>query len=111
MVNRFRVVKIRKGDKVRVLCGDSKGTEGTVLCIDRKTNRAIVSGVNMVARHTKASAKSEGGIMRKESTIHLSNIVLVDPVSGEAGRVGFRFLEDGAKARCFAKSGNLLSKS
>jgi len=68
-------LKIKTGDTVRVIAGDHKGSEGKVVSVDREKNKAIVEGVNMVSKHTKPSAKSpQGGIVKKEAPIHISNI-------------------------------------
>ena len=95
--------RIRKGDKVVVITGRDKGRSGEVIKVMPKENRALVRGVNMVARHQRQSASQEGGIIRKEAPIHLSNIALADPTTGKPTRVGFKMLADGRKVR-FAKS-------
>ena len=100
--------KIRKGDKVRVLTGRDKGREGEVLKVMPKESRALVQGVNMVSRHQKQSARSEGGIVSKEGPIHLSNLALLDPSSGKPTRVGFKLLEDGKKVRVAKASGEVI---
>lgn len=97
-------VHVKKGDKVRVIAGDDKGHEGKVLSVDLSHNRAIVEGVNLVKKHTKPSAKHpEGGIVEKESSIHISNLMLVDN-KGVATRIGRR-LEDGKNVRYSKKTG------
>ena len=99
-------LKIKKGDTVIVLAGDNKGDKGRVLSIDREKNRAIVEGVNIVSKSTKPNAKApQGGIIKKEAPIHLSNLAVADPKSGKPTRVGFRFNEDGKKVRYSKKSG------
>jgi len=100
--------KIRKGDKVRVLTGRDKGREGQVLKVMPKENRALVQGVNMVSRHTKQTARTEGGIVSKEGPIDLSNVALLDPSSGKPTRVGFKTLEDGRKVRVSKASGEVI---
>jgi large subunit ribosomal protein L24 len=102
------VQKIRKGDKVRVLTGRDKGRDGQVLKVLPKENRAVVQGVNMVSRHTKQSARNEGGIVAKEGPIDLSNLALLDPASGKPTRVGFKTLEDGRKVRIAKGSGEVI---
>ena len=102
--------KIRKGDKVIVLSGRSKGKTGEVLKMMPKETRAIVQGVNMVKRHTRATQKTTGGIVEQEATIHLSNLALLDPQSGAATRVGFRILEDGRKVRFAKRSGEIIDR-
>ena len=84
-------LKIKTGDTVTVIAGDHKGTEGKVVSVNREKNKAIVEGVNMVSKHTKPSAKSpQGGIVKKEAPIQISNISLIDPKTKETTRVGFR---------------------
>ena len=102
--------KIRKGDKVIVLSGRSKGKTGEVLKMMPKETRAIVQGVNMVKRHTRATQKATGGIVEQEATIHLSNLALLDPQTGAATRVGFRVLEDGRKVRYAKRSGEIIDR-
>ena len=100
--------KIKKGDKVVVLAGRDKGKSGEVLQVMPKDGRAVVRGVNLVKRHTKQSAQSEGGIISKEATIDLSNIAVADPKDGQATRVGFKVLDDGRKVRFAKRSGDLI---
>ncbi|PWL38038.1 50S ribosomal protein L24 [Flagellimonas aquimarina] len=98
-------LKIKTGDTVRVVAGDHKGTEGKILQLDRENNKAIVEGANMVSKHEKPSAKNpQGGIVKKEAPIHISNLSLIDPKSGETTRVGYE-VRDGKKVR-FAKKSN-----
>lgn len=100
--------KIKKGDKVVVLTGKDRGVKGEVLKVLTEENRVIVQGVNMVTRHRKPSQLSGGGIEKKESSIHVSNVALADPKSGEATRVGFKVLKDGKKVRVAKKSGETV---
>ncbi len=97
--------KIRKGDKVVVLTGRDRGRTGEVIEVRPAEGRALVRGVNMVKRHQKQSAQQEGGIISKESTIHLSNIAYADPKDGKATRIGFKVLTDGKKVRIAKRSG------
>ena len=98
-------LKIKTGDTVRVITGDHKGAEGKVLQVDREKNKAIVEGVNTVSKHEKPSAKNpQGGIVKKEAPIQISNLSLIDPKSGETTRVGYEE-RDGKKVR-FAKKSN-----
>lgn len=98
-------LKIKTGDTVKVIAGDHKGTEGKVVQVDREKNKAIVEGVNLVSKHEKPSAKNpQGGIVKKEAPIHISNLSLVDPKSGDTTRVGYE-VRDGKKVR-FAKKSN-----
>ena len=102
-------LKIKKGDTVYVLAGDDKGKTGRVLNILREQNKAIVEGVNLVSKSTKPNAKNpQGGIVKMEAPIHLSNLAVVDPKSGrdpKPARVGFKVNEDGKKVRYSKKSG------
>ena len=98
-------LKIKTGDTVRVIAGDHKGSEGKVVKVDREKNKAIVEGVNMVSKHTKPSAKSpQGGIVKKEAPIQISNIALIDPKSKETTKTGSRM--DGDKKVRFSKKSN-----
>ena len=99
-------LKIKKGDTVYVLSGDDKGKTGRVLNILREEGKAIVEGVNIVSKSTKPNAKApQGGIIKREAPINLSNLAVVDPKTGKPTRVGFRFNEDGKKVRYSKKSG------
>jgi large subunit ribosomal protein L24 len=101
-------LKIKTGDIVRVIAGDHKGSEGKVVKVDREKNKAIVEGVNMVSKHTKPSAKSpQGGIVKKEAPIQISNISLIDPKTKETTRVGIR-VEGDKKVRFSKKSNQVL---
>jgi large subunit ribosomal protein L24 len=97
--------KIRKGDKVIVLTGRDKGRKGEVLEVRPAEARALVRGINMVKRHQRQSASQEGGIISKESTIHLSNLAIADPKDGKPTRVGFKVMKDGNKVRIAKRSG------
>jgi large subunit ribosomal protein L24 len=96
--------KIRKGDKVVVLTGRDKGRTGEVIEMRVAQDRALVRGINMVKRHQKQSASQEGGIISKESPIHLSNLALSDPKDGKPTRVGFKMVGD-RKVRFAKRSG------
>jgi len=100
--------KIKKGDKVVVLAGRDKGRTGEVLQVIPAEGRALVRGVNLVKRHTRQTAQSEGGIISKEATIDLSNLAIADPKDGKASRVGFKVLDDGRKVRVAKRSGDLI---
>ncbi|MDR1761249.1 MAG: 50S ribosomal protein L24 [Bacteroidales bacterium] len=96
---------IKKGDTVIVLSGDDKGHKGRVLEIIRKTDRAIVEGVNIMKKHTKPNvANPQGGIVERESSVHISNLMLIDPKTGPT-RVGRRLNEKGKLVRFSKKSG------
>lgn len=95
---------IKVGDSVKVLAGEALGQEGKVLSVDRKSMRATVEGLKMVKRHTKPSAtEPQGGIIEKEGTIHISNLMIV--VNGEASRIGRKLSKDGKLVRFSKKSG------
>ena len=97
---------IKKNDTVVVLAGEDKGKTGKVLKVLVDKNRALVEGVNMVSKSTKPSAKNpQGGIIKQEAPIHISNLSLIDPKSGKATRVGIKVTEDGKKVRIAKKSG------
>lgn len=98
---------VRKGDTVMVLAGDDKGKTGQVLQVFPDKNRAIVEGVNIVKKHVKATQNEAGGIQEMEATIHISNLALLDPKTGEPTRVGRR-REDGASVRYSKKTGNVI---
>jgi large subunit ribosomal protein L24 len=100
--------KIRKGDKVIVTAGRDKGKRGEVRQVMPTEGRALVAGVNLVRRHTRQTAQTEGGITTKESTIHLSNLAIADPKTGKPTRVGFKILDDGRKVRVAKRSGDLI---
>lgn len=100
--------KIKKGDSVVVLAGRDKGQTGEVIRVMPKDETALVRGVNIVRRHQKQTANQEGGIISKESPIHLSNIAVADPKDGKPTRVGFKILEDGRKVRFAKRSGDLI---
>ena len=100
--------KIRKGDRVVVTAGRDKGKRGEVRQVMPDDGRAIVAGVNLVRRHTRQTAQTEGGIITKESTIHLSNLAILDPKTGKPTRVGFKILDDGRKVRVAKGSGDLI---
>lgn len=99
---------IKKGDLVKVIAGESKGQEGKVLSVDTKKMRALIEGVNMVSKHSKPNSKNpQGGIVKKEGSIHVSNIMLVDPSSGKPTRVG-RKEENNKLVRYAKKSGEVV---
>ena len=101
-------LKIKSGDVVRVIAGDHKGAEGKVLSVSAEKNRAIVEGVNMISKHTKPSAKNpQGGIIKKESPINISNLALIDAKSKSTTKVGFR-IEGDKKVRFSKKSNELI---
>ena len=100
---------IRKGDEVIVLAGDDKGRKGKVLKVLVAKQRALVEGVNMVSKSMKPSAKNpQGGIVKQEAPIHVSNLSLIDPKSGKATRIGMKKADDGKKVRVAKKSGEVI---
>jgi large subunit ribosomal protein L24 len=96
--------KIRKGDKVVVITGRDKGRSGEVIEMRPALGRALVRGIHMVKRHQKQSASQEGGIVSKESLVHLSNLAMADPKDGKPTRVGFKMVGD-KKVRVAKRSG------
>ena len=97
---------IKKDDTVIVLAGEDKGKTGQVLKVLVDKNRAIVEGINIVSKSAKPSAKNpQGGIVKQEASIHISNLSLIDPKSGKATRVAVKKTEDGKKVRIAKKSG------
>jgi len=100
--------KIRKGDRVVVTAGRDKGKSGEVLRVYPAEERVLINGVNVVKRHQRQTAKAQGGIVSKESPIHLSKIAHVDPKTGSPTRVGFKILGDGRRVRFAKKSGEVL---
>jgi len=102
------MLKLKKGDKVIVLVGKDKGRTGEITQMILKDGRAVVSGVNLVKRHTRQSQTTEGGIITREAPIQLSNLALVDPKDGKATRVGFKILDDGRKVRFAKRSGETI---
>lgn len=99
---------IKKGDLVKVIAGNSRGSEGKVLEVVVEKQRAIVEGVNKVKRHTKPNAANpNGGIVEKEASVHVSNLMLVDPKSGKPTRVGYK-IEGDKKVRYAKKSGEVI---
>ena len=99
--------KIKKGDQVVVITGKDKGRTGEVLEVRPSESRLKVQGINMVTRHRRATQTNPGGIERMESSIHISNVALIDPESNKATRVGYA-LEDGKKQRVSRRSGKAL---
>ena len=99
-------IKIKSGDLVKVIAGNSKGVQGKVLQVLVDANRVIVEGANKVKKHTKPSAATpNGGIIEKEAALHISNVALIDPKSGETTRIGRKLNADGKLVRYAKKSG------
>ena len=104
--------RITKGDTVRVMRGEDKGKEGKVIRVFLKTGRATVEGINIVKRHRKARGPEEqGGIIDMPAPVALSNLMLLDPQTGEPTRVRARIDEDGTKERISVKSGDAVARS
>jgi len=97
--------KIRKGDNVIVLSGRDRGRRGEVIQVMPDEGRALVRGIHMVKRHQRQTAAQDGGIISKESSIHLSNLAIADPKDGKPTRVGFQIMADGKKVRVAKRSG------
>ncbi|MCA1012853.1 MULTISPECIES: 50S ribosomal protein L24 [Halobacillus] len=101
---------VKKGDKVMVITGKDKGKQGTILEAYPKKERVLVEGVNEVKKHAKPSQENpQGGILTQEAPIHVSNVLPIDPKTGEPTRVGYK-VEDGKKVRIAKKSGEALDK-
>jgi len=101
---------VKQGDKVKVLTGKDRGKEGTVLQVFPKKDRVLVEGVNMIYKHAKPSQDNpQGGILNQEAPIHVSNVMVIDPKSGEPTRIGYE-VRDGKKVRIAKKSGEPLDK-
>jgi len=102
-----KTFKVKKGDQVVLTTGRDKGKKGEVLKVLRDEDRVVVQGVNVVKKHQAASQTSPGGIIEQEASVHISNIALIDPKSGDATRIGYR-TEDGRKVRFAKKSGEVV---
>ena len=101
--------KIKKGDQVVIIAGASKGTKGTVARVIPEFSQVVVEGVNRVKRHMKPTPRNpQGGIVEKDRPIHISNVALVDPTSGNATRVRFQTDAEGKKSRVAVKSGTVI---
>jgi len=101
--------RIRRGDTVVVISGVEKGRQGEVLRVLPRVNRALVQGVNVATKHVKATRMGQqSGIVEEEATIHLSNLMLIDPKSEKPTKVGFRVLEDGRKVRVAKATGEVI---
>jgi large subunit ribosomal protein L24 len=103
--------RITKGDRVRVISGEFKGQEGTVMRVLPKVNRVVVEGINIVKRHKKATQEAEGGIIQFAAPVHASNVMLLDPKSGDPTRVRRKKDKDGTVERISVKSGQAIPRS
>ena len=101
--------RLRKGDQVVVISGKDKGRQGTVLKV-MADDQVLVESINMVKKHTKPNPMQgvEGGIIDKEMPLHVSNVMLFNPVANKGDRVGFKVLEDGRKVRYFKSNGEVV---
>ncbi|HEY6219145.1 MAG TPA: 50S ribosomal protein L24 [Gemmatimonadaceae bacterium] len=103
---------VSKGDTVRVVRGDDKGKEGKIIRVYRKTSRVVVEGVNIVKRHRRArKAEEQSGIVDFPAPIHSSNVMLLDPKSGEPTRIRKKIDDDGTKERISVKSGDAIPRA
>jgi len=104
-------LRIKKGDMVLVTSGRAKGRQGKVLTVDRVRHRVVVEKVNMIKRHVRPSRDNKGGIIEKEGTIHVSNVMLVCPECGKPARVAIRRLEDGHSLRICKRCQEAVEKT
>jgi large subunit ribosomal protein L24 len=106
------IAHVRKGDTVIVVSGKERGKRGRVLRVIKEKSRVVIERINMIKKHQRPTQKiRQGGIIEREGSIHLSNVMLVDPTSGKPTRVGARSLGDGKKVRVARRSGEILDKA
>jgi large subunit ribosomal protein L24 len=106
------IAHVRKGDTVIVVAGKDRGKRGRVLRVIPEKSRVVVERVNMIKKHQRPTQKlRQGGIIEREGSIHLSNVMLVDPTGDRATRIGMRALSDGRKVRVARRSGEIIDKS
>ena len=105
-------MKIKKGDTVEVISGKDAGKRGRVLVVDRKRERVVVEGVNMIKRHTRPNPQKniKGGIVEREASVHVSNVMAVSPDSGQRTRIGTKILDDGRRVRVAKVDGAILDR-
>ena len=105
-------MKIKKGDTVEVVAGKDAGKQGRVLVVDRSRERLVIEGVNMIKRHTRPNPQKnvKGGIVEREAPIHVSNVMVVSPDSGQRSKIGIQILEDGRKVRVAKVDGAILDR-
>jgi large subunit ribosomal protein L24 len=105
-------MKIKKGDSVEVVAGKDSGKRGRVLKVDPSQERLVIEGVNMIKRHTKPNPQKrvQGGIVEREASVHVSNVMVVSPDSGQRTRVGYKILDDGRKVRVAKTDGAILDR-
>jgi large subunit ribosomal protein L24 len=102
-------VKLKKGDRVKLLAGKDRGKEGTIVRVIREKDRVIVEGLNIVKKHQKATQQArQGGIIDREMPIHVSNVAILSPGDGKPTRIGFRFDDQGQKHRICKRTGSDL---
>jgi len=102
-------LNFKKGETVQIISGEDRGKQGRVLAVIPKTQRAIIEGLNMISKHTKSNAQNQqGGIVKQEASVHISNIMLVDPGSGEATKVGRKKDKNGKLARYAKNTGEII---
>jgi large subunit ribosomal protein L24 len=102
--------RIKKGDEVIVISGKDKGRRGTVISLDDDDDKVLIEGINVVKKHQKPNPNAgvQGGIIDSERAIHVSNVMLFNPVTGKGDRVGSKTLEDGRKVRFFKSNGEVV---
>jgi large subunit ribosomal protein L24 len=106
------MMKIKKGDSVKVIAGKDAGKQGRVLVVDRSRERLVIEGVNMIKRHTRPNPQKnvKGGVVEREASIHVSNVMVISPDSGQQSRIGIRVLDDGRKVRVAKVDGAILDR-
>ncbi len=102
--------KIKKNDYVKLIAGKDKGSTGKVISVDKANERIKVKGLNQVTKHKKPTQTAQGGIEKKESYLHISNAMHVDPELNVVTKVGYKYNEDGTKVRYYKKSGKVISE-
>jgi large subunit ribosomal protein L24 len=100
--------KVKKGDRVVVTAGRDKGKSGEVLRVYPAEGRVLITGVNIIKRHQRQTARVQGGIVSKEAPVHLSKVAHIDPKTGGPTRIGFKRLDDGRLVRFAKKSGEVI---
>jgi large subunit ribosomal protein L24 len=105
-------MKIKKGDTVEVIAGKDAGKQGRVLVVDNKRERVVVEGVNMIKRHTRPNPQKniKGGVVEREAGVHVSNVMVLSPDSGQRSRIGYQILDDGRKVRVAKVDGAILDR-
>jgi large subunit ribosomal protein L24 len=105
-------MKIKKGDTVEVISGKDAGKQGRVLVVDHKRERVVVEGVNMIKRHTRPNPQKniKGGVVEREAGVHVSNVMVLSPDSGQRSRIGYQILDDGRKVRVAKVDGAILDR-